>query len=91
MSLIQKARLTFLGIDDELKNDTASIYSTQINSSYYPVPAAVAPAAATAVDGVRYGVEAVGFTTRLNTKRYRYTIGGSLKNLNLTKIGRAHV
>ena len=42
MSLIQKARLTFLGIDDELKNDTNSIYTTQINSSFFPVPAVVA-------------------------------------------------
>ena len=85
MSLIQKARLTFLGIDDELKNDTNSIYTTQINSSFFPVPAVLDPALAPAVDGVQYGFEAVNFTTRLNTKRYKYTIGGSLKNLNLTK------
>jgi hypothetical protein len=43
MSYVQKARrLTFLGIDDELKNDTSSVYSTNLNSSFYPVPAAVA-------------------------------------------------
>ena len=38
MTYVQKARLTFLGIDDELKNDASSVYSTVINSSFYPVP-----------------------------------------------------
>ncbi len=38
MTYVQKARLTFLGIDDELKNDPTSVYSTVINSSFYPIP-----------------------------------------------------
>jgi hypothetical protein len=37
MTYVQKARLTFLDIDDELKNDASSVYSTKINSSFYPV------------------------------------------------------
>ncbi len=41
MTYVQKARLTFLGIDDELKNDTTSVYTTNLNSSFFPVPAAV--------------------------------------------------
>jgi hypothetical protein len=32
MTYEQKARLTFLGIDDELKDDATSVYSTNINS-----------------------------------------------------------
>ena len=34
MSYKQVCRLTFLGIDDELKNDTSSVYSTALNSSF---------------------------------------------------------
>ena len=41
MSYVQKARLTFLGIDDELKNDVSSVYSTNLNSSFYPIPPGV--------------------------------------------------
>ena len=32
MTYVQKARLTFLGIDDELKNNASSVYTTPINS-----------------------------------------------------------
>ncbi len=39
MTYVQKARLTFLGIDDELKNDATSVYITNINSSFFSVPA----------------------------------------------------
>ena len=39
MTYVQKARLTFLGIDDELKNDATSVYTTNINSSFFPIPA----------------------------------------------------
>jgi hypothetical protein len=33
MTYVQKARLTFLGIDDELKND--AIYTTNLNSCFF--------------------------------------------------------
>jgi hypothetical protein len=38
MSYVQKARMTFMGIDDVLKNDASSVYSTVINSFFFPVP-----------------------------------------------------
>ena len=38
MTYKQVCRLCFLGIDDELKNDASSVYSTNLNSSFYPVP-----------------------------------------------------
>jgi hypothetical protein len=41
MTYVQKARLTFLGIDDELKNDTTSVYTTNLNSSLFPIPTAI--------------------------------------------------
>ncbi len=34
MTYVQKARLTFLGIDDELKNDPTSVYTTNLNSFF---------------------------------------------------------
>ena len=37
MSYKQVCRLTFFGIDDELKDDVTSVYSTVLNSSFYPV------------------------------------------------------
>ncbi len=46
MSYKQVCRLSFMGIDDALKNDASSVYSTNLNSSFYPVPAAVATGAA---------------------------------------------
>lgn len=79
---INKARFMLFGIDDELKTDSSSIYSTAINSSFYPVPAATA--APYTIEGTSYNIEAVTFTTRLNTKRYRFSINNSFKNLKLT-------
>ena len=88
MSYKQVCRLTFLGIDDELKNDASSVYSTNINSSFYPVPAAIATGAAAgavpAYENQQYGVEAVGFTKRTNTKRMRFSLNGGLNNINLS-------
>ena len=55
MTYKQVCRLCFLGIDDELKNDASSVYSTVINSSFYPVPAAVAVSAATEYEGQNMG------------------------------------
>ena len=84
MTYVQKARLTFLGIDDELKNDTSSVYSTNLNSSFYPIPTAVAIAAAPTYEGQKYGVQAVTFTQRTNTKRMRFSLNGGLNNINLS-------
>ncbi len=79
---ISKARFMLFGIDDELKNDSSSVYSTSINSSFYPIPTAAAPAFT--IENVVYNIEAVNFTTRRNTKRYRFTLNNSFKNLKLT-------
>jgi hypothetical protein len=84
LSYVQKARLSFLGIDDELKNDDSSIYSTVINSSFYPVPAAVAVLGVTEYESQKYGVAAVTFTQRTNTKRMRFSLNGALNNINLS-------
>ena len=96
MSYVQKARLTFLGIDDELKNDTTSVYTTNLNSSFFPVPAAIAvgtvagppiaPAAGAApvYELQQYGVKAVTFTQRKNTKRMKFSLNGALNNINLS-------
>ena len=84
MSYVQKARLTFLGIDDELKDDVSSVYSTNLNSSFYPVPAAVTAATATEYESQKYGVKAVTFTQRNNTKRMRFSLNGGLNNINLS-------
>ncbi len=70
----QKEKITLLGIDDELKNDESFIYTTNINSTNFAVPAAVLPAGGQVIDGVNYGIEAVGFATRKNTKRYRFNM-----------------
>jgi len=80
----QKGKITLLGIDDELKNDASSIYTTNINSTYFPVPAAVAPAAGQVIDGVNFGIEAVGFATRKNTKLYRFNMNTYFNNLKLS-------
>lgn len=82
--MIQKAKITLLGIDDELKSSSDSIYTTTINSSYFPVPASVAPAAGEVIDGVNFGIEAVTFTTRKNTKRYKYNMQNYFNNLKLS-------
>jgi hypothetical protein len=84
MSYKQVCRLTFLGIDDELKNDTSSVYSTVINSSFYPIPAAATAASSTAYEGQKYGVKAVTFTQKTNTKRMRFSLNGALNNINLS-------
>ncbi len=79
---VSKARFMLFGIDDELKNDSSSVYSTEINSSYYPVPAVTV--AAYVIENTSYNIEAVTFTTRKNTKKYRFTLNNSFKNLKLT-------
>jgi hypothetical protein len=84
MSYKQVCRLCFLGIDDELKDDTSSVYSTNLNSSFYPVPAAVTAATATEYESQKYGVKAVTFTQRNNTKRMRFSLNGGLNNINLS-------
>ena len=82
--MIQKAKITLLGIDDELKEDETSIYTTEINSSYLPVPAQVAPAAGQNIDGVSFGMEDVNFDVRKNTKRYRFNMNTYFNNLKLS-------
>jgi hypothetical protein len=84
MTYVQKARLTFLGINDELKNDATSVYTTDISSSFFPIPAAVTAAAATEYENQKYGVKAVTFTQRTNTKRMRFSLNGGLNNINLS-------
>ena len=78
----QKARLYFFGIDDELKNDESSIYTTNINSSLFPAPQADSDQI---IDGVTFRTKASGFTTRKNTKRYRFTLNNHFKSLKLSQ------
>jgi hypothetical protein len=73
MSYVQKARLTFLGIDDELKKDTSIVSSTNLNSSFYPIPSAVAIAAAPTYERQQYRIQAVTFTQQKNTKGVRFS------------------
>ncbi len=67
MSYVQKARLTFLGIDDELKDDLTSVYTTNLNSSFFLVPAirnvctGVNPIVAPVYEDQQYGVKQVKF------------------------------
>jgi hypothetical protein len=56
MTYVQKARLTFLGIDDELKNDTSSFYTTNLNSSLFPAPVTLTVANATEYDNQNMGL-----------------------------------
>jgi len=79
---INKARFMLFGMDDELKNDSSSFYSTTINSSLYPVPAATVNPYT--IENVDFNIEAVAFTTKTNTKKYRFTLNNSFKNLKLT-------
>ncbi len=77
MTYVQKARLTFLGIDDELKNDPTSVYSTVINSSFYPLPPLDAsdnptPVFAVEADGSTSKNSNLAFTQRNNTKDYDF-------------------
>ncbi len=57
MTYVQKARLTYLGINDELKDDASSVYTTDISSSLFHVPAAFAASAVPTYEG--HGVKAV--------------------------------
>ena len=86
MSYVQKARLTFLGIDDELKDDASSVYSTNINSSFFPIPAVLTVATAPTYESQQYGVTDVSteFTIRKNTKRMKFSLNGALNNINLS-------
>ena len=96
MTYKQVCRLCFLGIDDELKDDATSVYTTDISSSFFPVPAAIAvgtvagppiaPAAGAApvYELQQYGVKAVTFTQRKNTKRMKFSLNGALNNINLS-------
>jgi hypothetical protein len=89
MTYVQKARLTFLGIDDELKNDASSVYSTVINSSFYPIPPLDASGNPTAVFEVDSGGTAnknspLKFEQRNNTKRLRFSLNGAFNDLNLS-------
>ena len=87
MTYVQKARLTFLGIDDELKNDASSVYSTVINSSFYPLPP---PDPTNGNPTAVFKVDAAGavlatnlaFTKRNNTKRLRFSSNGAFNDLN---------
>lgn len=79
---IQKGKIILYGIDDELKNDTTSIYTTVINSSYFDAPQADSTQT---IDGVSFITRASGFTTKKNTKRYRFTLNNAnLKGMSLS-------
>ena len=81
MTYKQVCRLCFLGIDDELKNDASSVYSTNLNSSFYPVPAN----AVFKVDGNGAAlVSNLAFTQRNNTKRLRFSLNGAFNDLKLS-------
>ena len=84
MTYVQKARLSFLGIDDDLKNDATSVYTTPINSSFFPVPAVVAANVAPAYEHQQYGVRASTFAQRTNTKLFKFSLNGGLNNINLS-------
>ena len=87
MTYVQKARLTFLGIDDELKNDPTSVYTTSINSSFFPVPADISSNGAPVYEYQQYGVRmdpSNNFVQRTNTKRMRFSLNGALNNINLS-------
>jgi hypothetical protein len=82
MSYVQKARLTFLGIDDELKNDTSSVYSTNLNSSFYPVP--VNAVFKVDANGAAVAAPNLEFTNRNNTKRLRFSLNETFNDLKLS-------
>jgi hypothetical protein len=82
MSYVQKARLTFLGIDDELKNDTRSVYSTNLNSSFYPVP--VNAVFKVDANGAAVTAPNLEFTNRKNTKRLRFSLNETFNDLKLS-------
>jgi len=82
MSYVQKARLTFLGIDDELKNDTSSVYSTNLNSSFYPV--SVGAVFKVDANGAAVTAPNLEFTIRNNTKRLRFSLNQTFNDLKLS-------
>jgi len=87
MTYKQVCRLTFLGIDDELKNDPTSVYTTNINSSFFPVPADISSNGAPVYEYQQYGVRmdpSNNFVQRTNTKRMRFSLNGALNNINLS-------
>ncbi len=82
MTYVQKARLAFLGIDDELKNDATNVYTTNINSFFFPIPANAV--FAVAADGSTTVNTALRFTERNNTKRLRFSLNGAFNDLKLS-------
>ena len=82
MTYRQVCRLCFLGIDDELKDDASSVYSTVINSSFYPVPTN----AVFKVDGNGAAEPNTNlkFTQRNNTKKLRFSLNGAFNDLKLS-------
>ena len=82
MSYKQVCRLTFLGIDDELKNDTSSVYSTNLNSSFYPVP--VNAVFKVNAAGAAVVAPNLAFTQRNNTKRLRFSLNETFNDLKLS-------
>jgi hypothetical protein len=86
MTYVQKARLTFLGIDDELKNDASSVYTTPINSSFFPVPAAIVAVAAPG-SSLRKSTIWNSCCYIYRTKKYkimRFSLNGALNNVKLS-------
>ncbi len=81
MTYVQKAMLTFLGIDDELKDDATSVYSTILNSSFYPVP--VNAAFKVNAAGAVIAAPNLEFTQRNNTKRLRFSLNGVFNDSKL--------
>jgi len=83
MSYVQKARVSFFGIDDELKDDIKSVYSTKLNSSFYPVP-----------DDAVFEIvpnsnnpdtdSNLAFQIRNNTKKMQFSLNGIFGNLKLS-------
>jgi hypothetical protein len=82
MSYKQVCRLTFLGIDDELKNDASSVYSTNLNSSFYPVP--VNAVFKVDANGAAVTAPNLEFTNRNNTKRLRFSLNETFNDLKLS-------
>ena len=82
MSYKQVCRLTFLGIDDELKNDTSSVYSTNLNSSFYPV--SVGAVFKVDANGAAVTAPNLEFTIRNNTKRLRFSLNQTFNDLKLS-------
>ena len=73
-----------------MKNDASSVYSTNLNSSFYPVPPGVDASgyqlAVFKVDGngARVPNTNLAFTQRNNTKRLRFSLNGTFNDLKLS-------